>query len=396
MKTTRITHCAESDLETPAFVVDEAEIALSCRQLRAIADSSDCKLLFSLKSLVVERILRLIARNVDGFSASSLYEARLARETLGQSGFLHIITPGLRPLELFEVAGLSTHLVFNSVAQWCRLQASVLGSVECGIRINPQISLVKDVRYDPCRRHSKLGVSPTHLLTAIREGQIVGDHLDGIHFHTNCDASDFSGLLRTVTEMDRKLRTVLDRLRWVNIGGGYDLANATRTRDFFRAVKLLRSHRRLDVFFEPGAAFVRNAGILVSTVLDILPSGRKHIAVLDTTVNHVPEVFEYQFEPDLVGDTPNGQFVYTLAGCSCLAGDVFGEYAFTEPLRVGSRVVFKNVGAYSIVKANMFNGINLPSIYALDEGGSLELIKQFTFDDFAGRFGFRAHEYANH
>src|SRR5207249_1862693 len=123
-----------------------------------------------------------------------------------------------------------------------------------------------------------------------------------------------------------------------------------------------------------GAAFVRSAGILVSTVLDLFPSGRKHMAILDTTVNHLPEVFEYQFEPDVIGDTPSGRFAYTLAGCSCLAGDVFGDYAFTEPLRIGTKIVFANVGAYSVVKAHMFNGISLPSLYTLGETGGLELI----------------------
>jgi carboxynorspermidine decarboxylase len=76
-----------------------------------------------------------------------------------------------------------------------------------------------------------------------------------------------------------------------------------------------------------------------------------------------------------------------LAGCSCLAGDLFGVYSFDEPLDIGSRVVFRNAGAYSIVKANMFNGINLPNIYLLKEKGELVLVKQFTYEDFASRCG---------
>ena len=94
-------------------------------------------------------------------------------------------------------------------------------------------------------------------------------------------------------------------------------------------------------------------------------SDGKEVAVLDTTVNHMPEVFEYQFRPEVLGHSDAGPHEYVLAGMSCLAGDVFGEYRFDEPLRVGSRVVFTDAGAYTIVKANTFNGIPLPTVYEL-------------------------------
>src|SRR5207253_9162389 len=117
-----------------------------------------------------------------------------------------------------------------------------------------------------------------------------------------------------------------------------------------------------------------------------------HVAILDTTVNHMPEVFEYQFEPDVAEHVNNGKYEYILAGCSCLAGDLFGDYAFDRPLKIGSQITFENVGAYTLVKANMFNGINLPSIYLSDQTGLLDLVKDFTFDDFVNRFGL---EYAD-
>ena len=120
--------------------------------------------------------------------------------------------------------------------------------------------------------------------------------------------------------------------------------------------------------------------------MDIFSSDGKTIAILDTTVNHWPEVFEYQFEPDVVGHVEGGRYEYIFAGCSCLAGDVFGDYAFEQPLDVGSKVVFTSAGAYSLVKAHMFNGINLPSIYLMNESGELVLTKQFSYQDFASRW----------
>ena len=110
------------------------------------------------------------------------------------------------------------------------------------------------------------------------------------------------------------------------------------------------------------------------------------MAVLDTTVNHMPEVFEYVFEPDVAGHSEEAPYSYILAGSSCLAGDIFGEYAFSDELTIGDRVIFENVGAYTIAKAHMFNGIDLPAIYSLTPKGDLVLRKNFGQSAFAERW----------
>jgi carboxynorspermidine decarboxylase len=143
----------------------------------------------------------------------------------------------------------------------------------------------------------------------------------------------------------------------------------------------------LQIYLEPGAALVRSAACFVSTVVDIFTSADKKIAILDTTVNHMPEVFEYQFQPSVASTRSNGLYTYTLAGSSCLAGDLFGEYQFGVPLQVGSKIVFTDVGAYTLAKSHMFNGLRLPSIYALTESGSLVLKKRYDYSDYRAVVG---------
>ena len=141
------------------------------------------------------------------------------------------------------------------------------------------------------------------------------------------------------------------------------------------------------MIIEPGAGVVRDTCFLVAQVVDVFVSDGMQIAVLDTTVNHMPEVFEYQFSPDVVGDKNEGRYCYMLTGATCLAGDVFGEYAFDTPLEVGSKVTFTGVGAYTLVKGHTFNGVNLPAIYALTAAGVLKLQKHFDYEDFRHRWG---------
>ena len=377
---------ADAMTETPALVYQESEIQEALRSLNEHSADVGCKVLFTLKPFVFVDALRLMVRQIDGFSVSSLFEARLAREVVGYEGIVQITTPGLRDEEITSIAEVCDYISFNSLPQWLRLRASV-GGTKLGLRINPQLSVVKDSRYNPCGRHSKLGVPLDRLTTILKGDPTYPSEISGLHIHTNCDSSDFTQLLRTVEHIDASLGDFLSRLSWINLGGGYIFDEAKSLEPFYEAVDLLRSKYGLEVFIEPGASIVRKAGYLVSTVLDLFTSDGKEIAILDTTVNHMPEVFEYQYRPEVIGHVDGAAYEYILAGCSCLAGDLFGEYAFAEPLEVGSRVVFSDAGAYTLVKAHMFNGINLPPIYALKENGDLEMKKRFTYEDFASRCG---------
>lgn len=376
-----------SGLITPAFVYDEAQLAADAALARAATRDAHTRLLFALKSFTVADGLRRIASAVDGFAASSLFEARLARQVLGATGSVHLTTPCLRSMELPALASYCDYISFNSLPQWERLAAALPARVSAGLRVNPQLSLVADPRYDPCRPHSKLGVPLEQLRALARADTDPLPGLQGLHVHSNCDCADFGALLRTVERLVTELDPLLRRVHWVNLGGGYLFAAATDLAPLHQAVALLQRRYGVEVFVEPGAAIARRAGYLIGSVVDIFAAEGERVAVLDTTVNHLPEVFEYQFEPDVLGYLEDGPHSYRLAGASCLAGDEFGVYSFAAPLAVGDPVVFTDVGAYSLVKANLFNGINLPNIYARTAAGELTLKRRFDYAHFLAHCG---------
>ena len=380
----------DAALETPAFIYDESGIVRLLERAAEIRERTGCRALFAVKSFCFRDALELMTPYLDGFSVSSLFEAKLARSVLGDRGTVHFTTPGLRPQDAAELGLLCDYVAFNSVGQWRAYRDSLRPSVRCGLRVNPELSFIGDARYDPCRPGSRLGEP----LATVAEVLDEPDGVSGLLLHTNCDATDFGQLEATVNAIRATLGHRLEdgRLQWVNLGGGY-LFEDEFTGDvpdlmpLYRTIDLLQRRCGLETIMEPGAALIRAGCYLVATVLDVQTRDGYRTAILDTTVNHMPEVFEYQYEPDVLGHRDAGEWTCTLAGCTCLAGDVFGEYRFDAPLAVGDRVVFLNMGAYTLVKAHMFNGVNLPTIYALDADGNLRTKRRFTYDDFASRWG---------
>lgn len=379
-------------VQTPAFIYDESAITLACGRWTKFCVELQIRQFFPLKCHSLKGTLQVIAEHVHGLAASSLFEARLAKEVLREGKRVHFTSPSLREDDMQTVLSLCDGIAFNSLSQWTRYKEEAFGRVTCGLRVNPQLSFVKDDRYNPCRPHSRLGAPLEQIKQVLSSEPRVLAGIEGIHFHTNCDATDWSPLLKTVQHLDTHISSLLRQCRWINLGGGYLLDENTDLSGFRNAVQLLQNKYELEVIIEPGAGVVRDTCCLVAQVVDLFVSDGMQIAVLDTTVNHMPEVFEYQFSPDVVGDTNEGRHCYMLTGATCLAGDVFGEYAFDTPLEVGSKVTFTGVGAYTLVKSHMFNGINLPTVYALTASGNLKLQNQYNYEDFIRRWGPGRHD----
>jgi carboxynorspermidine decarboxylase len=248
--------------------------------------------------------------------------------------------------------------------------------VSCGLRLNPRVSFGVDPRYDPCRPASKLGVDIDTFLAAIEGGLI-----SGLHIHNNSDSGDLKEIVTTFDTVRSGLERVLPRLRWLNLGGGYDFAVAVGLPHFRALVDELRQTYSVEVCVEPGSSLVSRAGFLVTRIIDSFVSGGKSILMVDSTVNHYPDVLTYGFAPDLAG-TDFGASCQVV-GNTCLAGDIFGTYTFAVHPKIGDVLVFTSVGAYSLVKAHMFNGVCLPTVYMRHEGGEFEIVSRPSAVNFA-------------
>jgi len=372
-----------SRVPTPCYVVDEQKIRANLAVLRDIGDRSGAKILLALKAFSMWSLAGLVDEYLDGCCASGLWEARLAREKgfLGarKSQVLSTFSPAYRSSEFNEICSLSDHVIFNRPSADGVEQARVAG-VSSGLRINPEISLGLDPKYDPCAVNSRLG----YPLSKVTETDL--SSFDGLHMHTLCE-QNFSPLLQTWIEVEHHLGSLLANFDWINLGGGHHCTRADYDRDGLVAlIKEISAKYGCQVYLEPGEAVALDAGLLVGSVLDIMDTKKKH-ALLDLSATcHAPDVIEAPYRPALLGESDDGQHEYFLGGASCLTADSFGHYKFRQPLAQGDRLAFLDQAHYTMVKTNTFNGVCLPSIAlwnsATDE---LKMIKEFDYQEFVRR-----------
>ncbi len=368
--------------------------------LAEVKQRTGCRILLALKAFSMFSVFPRMRRVLDGCCASSVHEARLGREAFG--GEVHAFAAAFSVTEMREIAGLADHVTVNSFAQWRQLQgvlAEAGTAVTCGLRINPEHSEGHTELYDPCAPKSRLGVRRSAF-----EGQPL-DGLTGLHCHNLCEqgAEPFA---RTVAAIENAFGDLLPRLAWMNFGGGHHITRADYNLDLLCDTLNHFRQRHPNIgtlYLEPGEACVLNAGTLAATVLDVVENGMP-IAILDASCAcHMPDVMEMPYRPRVFRDdawqgeaTPGrsadcgaepGEKPYTvrLAGASCLAGDIIGDWSFNRPLKPGDRVIFEDMAHYTMVKTNTFNGICLPHIAVREPNGTLRRVRSFGYDDFKSR-----------
>lgn len=365
-------------VETPCYVVDEGRLIKNLEILREVKERAGCKILLAQKAFSMFAVYPLIARYLDGTTASGLYEARLGREEF--PGEVHVFAPAFKPAEIDELAKISDHIVFNSLAQLYKFKDSCKG-VSIGLRVNPECSTQEHGIYDPCVEGSRLGVRLADLDPEALK------YVDGLHFHTLCEQNS-DALETTLAAFEEKFGKYIKGLKWVNFGGGHHITRGDYDRELLiRLVSEFKDRYGVEVYLEPGEAVALNAGYLVTEVMDIVHNGIA-IAVLDASAAcHMPDVLEMPYRPPLYlsGKEGEKQYSYRLSSRTCLAGDIIGDYSFDEPLKVGDRLCFEDMAIYSMVKNNTFNGMPLPDIGILHTDGSFELVKRFGYEDFKGR-----------
>ncbi|MDP2646913.1 MAG: carboxynorspermidine decarboxylase [Desulfobacterales bacterium] len=371
------------NVPTPCYLVDEAAVEQNLEILARVQEKTGCKILLALKGFAMWRLFPMIRGYLGGVTASSPDEARLGFEEFG--GEVHVCAPAFSPDQFEEITGYADHIVFNSFSQWRRFKpvmARAAGHIRCGIRINPEYSEVDTPAYNPCGRHSRLGVTRSQF----RENEL--DGISGLHFHALCE-QDSGALERTLQAAEEKFGVFFKKMKWVNFGGGHHITRPGYDVDRLCALITGFMHRYpVQVYLEPGEAVALNAGVLVSSVLDILQN-EIDIAILDASASaHMPDVLEMPYRPQIRGAGRPGDFPFTyrLGGPSCLAGDIIGDYSFPEPLTVGSKLVLLDMAHYTMVKNNTFNGIRLPSIGIADSrSGRFRIIHKFGYADYKGR-----------
>ena len=374
-------------LPTPCYVIDEKKLKENLEILGDVREKAGCKILLAQKAFSCFYEYPLIGQYLDGTTASGLYEARLGKEEMGKEN--HVFAPAYKDADIKELGEICDHIIFNSFAQLRRHKDAVSGK-SLGLRINPECSTQGEhAIYDPCAPGSRLGVTKEVFDCEIAAEPELFEALDGLHFHTLCE-QNADDLAKTLEAVEEKFGPWLSKIKWLNMGGGHHITRDDYDRELLiKCIRHIRDTYGVEVYLEPGEAIALNAGYLVTEVMDIVENGLSVLILDASAACHMPDVLEMPYRPPLKDSGVSGEkeFTYRLSSCTCLAGDVIGDYSFDHKIQVGDKLYFQDMAIYSMVKNNTFNGMPLPDIYKMQTDGAFVKLTDFGYSDFKMRLG---------
>lgn len=371
-----------SKVQSPCYVLDKEKLIRNLTLLKNIRERAGVKILCALKGFSFFREFSTLADYLDGATASSLNEARLAKEEMNRE--VHVFSPLYEDCEIDLLLDYADHISFNSFSQWERFKNKTLQKkVSAGLRVNPESSTVETDLYNPCGKFSRLGITRKEF----RPDQL--EFIEGLHFHALCE-QNVDALERVLQAFEEKFGEFIPQMRWVNFGGGHHITR--KDYDVERLITVLKNFKsrypNVQIILEPGEAIGWQTGDLVATVGDIVRN-EKDIAILNVSFSaHMPDCLEMPYRPNVIGGALPGErpYTYCLGGNTCLAGDTIGDYSFDFPLEVGEKIIFEDMIHYTMVKTTFFNGVRHPNI-GVFENGEFKLLRTFTYEQFKDKLG---------
>ncbi len=374
-------------IETPFYLCEERLLEKNLKILDDVQKRSGAKIILALKGFAMWSTFPLVSKYLKGCTASGLYEARLAREEFSrynENTEVHTYSPAFKENEIQEISKLSNHIVFNSINQINKFLLKTKEynpNIHTSLRINPEVSASPKDIYNPCGLYSRLGTT----LENIDESTL--NSLDGLNFHALCE-QNVEALEEVLEVFEKNFSKYFKNLKYINFGGGHHITR--KGYDIERLICIIKEFRlkyQIDVYLEPGEAVGWETGYLESTVLDVFENGMS-VAILDTSAEaHMPDTLAMPYRAEVRGAGKAGEkkYTYRLGGNTCLAGDIMGDYSFDAPLKVGDRVIFEDQIHYTFVKNTTFNGIKLPSLVLEKLDGSVEVVKEFGYEEYRDR-----------
>lgn len=378
-----------NDIPTPFYIVYEDRLRRNLELISYVMRQADVDIIMAFKANALWRTFPIIKEYVTSSTASSLNEMRLGVEELG--GNVHSYCPAYTDNTIGEFLEGSTHITFNSLAQFERFKGNVDAynrehpekHVSPGVRVNPQCSVIETDIYNPALPGSRFGITPDQIGDTLPEG------IEGLHFHALCESTSYD-LERVLEAFESQFGRYLPSVKWVNMGGGHLMTREGY--DVEHLITLLKEFKKrypwLKVIMEPGSAFTWRTGDLITSVVDIVTNQGVSTAIIDASFAcHMPDCLEMPYKPAITESVETDETLptYRLGGNSCLSGDYVGNWSFSEPLRIGDRLTLEDMNHYTTVKTTMFNGIQHPAIVFSNSDGDCSYLRRFTYEDYKNR-----------
>ena len=373
---------------TPAYIYSRSAIEENFAYIKSHLAGIPHLVCYSVKANSNLRILNLLRQAGAGFDIVSRGElARVLRvgarpDTIVFSGVgkdeSEIDAALAAGILMFNVESAGELEAIASRARHLKKQANI------SIRVNPDVEADTHPYISTGQFIHKFGVPKHQAVDLFRRAARVPELcVRGIACHIGSqilDVNPFVQALDEILELARALEREGIRLEFLDLGGGYGIRyvdeNPLEMDRLTSELKQRLIGTPYRLIMEPGRALVGNAGVLLTRVLYIKNTGKKHFVVVDAGMNDLMRPTLYGSLHQIVPVERRSEKTFTadVVGPLCETGDFLARDREMPCVEPGDLVAVMTVGAYGYVLSSNYNSRPRPP-EVMVSGSTAELIR---------------------
>lgn len=381
-----MTNTIYDSLATPCFIFDVAEFERGITGFREALEEkfSDVEIGYSVKTNSLPYALRKARQFGCMAEVVSHDEYRLAR-MCGYSPAMIIYNGPMKSKETFIEAveeGAVVNIETKRELDWLG-ELPIDRTFEVGLRLNINISRVSPEDADGDDDNSRFGFSDetdefARAVDYLRN--LPNVRIAGLHIHRTTHSRSPRFYQRSVAYAASVIRKYDLKLDYLDVGGGYFgiFRDKPTFRDYaeaFSAPLEKAGLNGLKIFVEPGNALTASPFKFLSEVIDVKRVDNvSRFVTTDGSRNDIDPFFRKTdyIKNVLYRDTDRpAEKKQIISGCSCLEYDRLFILTDSPRLNPGDRILYHNVGAYTMTMSPQF--IRLwPRVYAMVAPGVFE------------------------
>lgn len=388
----------ERKFQTPYFVIDEDQLTRDFEMLKDSLDGSwpNYRIGYSFKTNSVPWLVTFLKKK--GVMAEVVSDDEYALASwLGFEDDEVVYNGPVKVRESFEkvlLAGGIVNMDGRRELDWLEEIAAANPDklLEIGIRVNFNLEKMCPGQTTMGEAGGRFGFAyenGTFAKVVERVRAISNVRIAGLHLHSSSKSRSVA-VFEAIASMACRLKQEFDfELSYVDLGGGYcgGLPNRPQYPDYFPAVAAVLEQEfdptETTLIVEPGISLLSKATTFVTGVVDVRDIGEERYLITDgSRFNIDPTMIKpsHLFHLDLDPANPSERALMEhqcVSGYSCMEVDRLFEYENGPELMEGDRIVYENVGGYTMSLNPLFIKY-FPDIYIRRNGELLRVRKRWT------------------
>lgn len=378
---------AIANIDTPFVLFDPSRVKNNIDSLRGInaPNSFQFRINFAVKALYMPDLLAYISQYINGFDVQSIRELEL----LPASAFITMHSPLLKEHDVLN--DRINAITLNSLTQVQLIKKLKRIRDSYGIRV--RAADYSEGRF--INRDDKFGVDSNDLIESFNTIQKFSENAIYFHLHSLSRVSSQEEALSSIDSFSVDLlrfqeRTGID-VQSINLGGGYNGAfEAYRNGGDIKGViatqiELLRRkfHGITSFSIEPGRYLVEDSCVGIATINDVISRDSLTHVIVDIATSFLITVPLARFVcvPCEIKKSAQGYRKIVISDGTCSPRGQIVEIFTNLDFRIGDKVMFFNIGAYTFSLAGTFFSY-LPDVYVVLDS---KRIKQISLGYQGGR-----------